>query len=263
MNRTNRTIILFVTLGILLTACGVATTPTPAPATAVPSSKTSATCHELTLNLDPALATGYGCQSVPAVSAGGPVSAISPAHTELTLTGYTFTDNQYTPTVYVYPLQDYTTLLPDVVPPMVSALQALIGGGSAPERGLPFLPAMSGIQAIVARYQVVSFSNGSGIRFITQSNSGIVPVNNQAMFYTFQGLSSDGKYWVSAILPVSSPLVMADGKNPPNGMSMDQFTAGYSTYMSDLLAKFNDNAAGFTPDLAVLDALVASIKVQP
>ncbi len=146
---------------------------------------------------------------------------------------------------------------------MVSALQALIGGGSAPERGLPFLPVMSGIQAFIARYQVVPFGSGNGIRFITQSNSGIVPVNNQAMFYTFQGLSSDGKYWVSAILPISSPLVMADAKNPPNGMSMDQFTAGYQTYMSDLKAKFNESAASFTPDLSTLDALVASIKVQP
>jgi hypothetical protein len=111
---------------------------------------------------------------------------------------------------------------------------------------------------------VIEFQSGKGVRYITQYSQGIVPINNQEMFYTFQGLTADNKYWVAVILPISNSILPANGKNPPDGQSMEEFANNYRTYIADTTAKLNAQGPNsFTPTLAMLDALVNSIVVQP
>ena len=53
--------------------------------------------------------------------------------------------------------------------------------------------------------QYLDFKSGTGVRFLTQFNNGMAPVNNHDLIYTFQGLTSDGKYYIAAVLPVTHP----------------------------------------------------------
>jgi hypothetical protein len=270
-------------LSIVLFACSISTTATPAVVTVVPvasdiptatepptatqppASQTNVTCNEVALFLDPALASGFSCQSVPEVSGqNNAYFNVNPKYTELSLTGYVLSDRFFTPKIDIYPIQRFSELLPDVIPARLALLQALVGGGPTGDKGLPFLPIFNAAQQFFAQYKLISFAGGNGIRYLTQFSQFFDPINNHEMFYTFQGLTSDGKYWVSAILPVSDPVLPADGNNPPNGQSQEEFGNNFPAYLDDLTTQLNAQPAEiFSPTLSMLDALVTSIRIQP
>ena len=258
-------------LSLLMFACNVSTTATPPAATnppgitatqppvatEPPTPQVNVTCNELSLYLDPALASGHDCKTIPET---GPDSApfdSAPQHTELTLQGYPLVGRFFTPHISVYPVQRFGEIVPDTVPQRVTALQALIAGGAPGDKGLPFLPVFNAAQEFHAQYSVPAFQSGSGIRFLTQYSQFADPINNHELFYTFQGLTSDGKYWISAILPISTAGLPDTGDNPPNGQTWDQ-------YIASLTAQLNGQDAGsFAPTITALDDLIKSITIQP
>jgi len=71
------------------------------------------------------------------------------------------------------------------------------------DKGLPFLPNFNAAQELYVQYKVTLLEVGmeSLSHPIQQFYD---PINNIEFFYTFQGLTSDGKYWISAILPISN-----------------------------------------------------------
>jgi hypothetical protein len=275
-------------LSILLFACNISSTPTPAVPTTAPvvtqsptatepptatkpplatntsAPQTNVICNEMALFLDPALASGFSCQSVPeAADQNAPGFAVNPKYTELTFTGYVLSDRFFTPKIDIYPVQRFSELLPDVIPAKLAALQALIGGGPAGTKGLPILPIFNAGQEFFAQYKVMSFGSGHGIRYLTQYSQFVDPINNNELFYTYQGLTVDGKYWISAILPISNPLLPADGKNPPNGQSADDFSNNFNTYIANLTTQLNAQPPeSYSPTITMLDALVASIIIH-
>jgi hypothetical protein len=256
--KTTHLLIVLILGALLITGCG-------GTQTAQPVSQMNVTCNQVSFSLPTALGSGYDCQTVPdnqSVDQG--YIAIHPEYTLVTLKNYPWSDSTIKPEIYVYPVKQYGELLPDLIPALVADLKSLISGGNAGAKELPLLPVFNSAQMFSSQFAVASFKNGKGIRFLTQYAQGIVPVNSQELFYTFQGLSADGQTWISAILPVSNPILPRDAKNPPNGQSMEEFARNYLAYKSDIVAKLNEQPAGsFTPDLAVLDELVKSISVKP
>lgn len=263
---------------LLASACGGVQTPTPTAVqpTQAPiiqptqpptqaASQANVTCSKLSLFLDPILGSGYECQTIAeGTSSDMGNYAVHPEYTEVTLKNYPFTDSAYTPHIDVFPVLRYRELSPDIMPAREADLQSLISGGPSGSSELPLLPIFNSKQAFSAQVKMIEFQNGKGIRYITQYNQGIVPINNQGMFYTFQGLTADNQYWISIILPISNANLMADGKNPPNGQSMEDFTNSYLKYLADTTAQLNaQSVESFTPSLAAQDALVNSIVVQP
>ena len=283
-------VIFLLSLSLLMFACTITTTATPTvvlvpqsetvppsatlppaatlpaativpAATETPEAVTNVTCNELALFLDPALASGYDCKIVPETSGQG--FDVNPQYTELTLQGYPLSDRFLTPHIDVFPVQRYSELAPDAVNSDVAALQALIGGGAV-GNSLPLLPIFNAAQEFHAQYNVLPFANGSGIRYLVQYAQYFDPINNHDMFYSYQGLTSDGKYWISAIMPISNPILPANGDNPPNGQSSEEFGNNFPTYIVDLTNQLNSQTAGnFLPSITALDTLVASIKIQP
>jgi hypothetical protein len=221
---------------------------------------TNLTCYELSLYLDPLLASGYKCETNPEVSEG---MDVAPQYTKVTLEGYELSGKFFTPYIMVLPIQRYTELLPDMVPGRVSALQTLIGGGPAVEP-LPFLPAFNAAQVFHAQYLTLPFARGGGIRYLTEYAQYFAPVNNYDLFYTYQGLTSDGKYWLSAILPINNPILLDTPDILPGGMSLEDFNNNYMSYITDMMNQLNAQVPGsYFPSLTALDLLVASITIQP
>jgi hypothetical protein len=235
----------------------------PPTATEPPVPLTNVTCNELLLYLDPALASGYECKTIPEVSGQG--FDVNPQYTELNLQGYPLSDRFFTPHIDIFPVQRFRELSPDVVNQDVASLQALIAGGAVGDT-LPLLPIFNAAQEFHAHYKVMPFSSGSGVRFLTQYAQYADPANNHDMFYTFQGLTGDGKYWISAILPISNNTLPDNGNNPPNGQSPEQFSNNFPNYIVDItnqLNSFPDDSNSFSPLISALDGLVGSIKIQP
>jgi hypothetical protein len=262
-------------LVLAMMACSIPTpvTPTEPPVVTEPPQPTeppvvtNVTCNELALYLDPALASSYTCETVAESTFE---MEMYPAHTKLTLQGYPLSGKFFEPMIRIYSVAGYTALLPDRIPAEVAELQAIIASGSIPPfatsftSSLPFLPTFPAAQVFYAKEQMQPFQSGGGIRFLTEYAQYSAPVNNTDLFYTYQGLTADGQYWVSAILPVNNPILPADAMNPPGGLSWEEFTNGFDVYITDTLGQLNAQPPdSFTPTLGALDALVASITITP
>ncbi len=187
-----------------------------------------------------------------------PYWELFPLHTEITLAGYVQPDSLLVPRLLVYPASEFARLS-DAAAAQIDALSELLATEPllVEAQTLPFLPLFNAAPMFHAQEQYLDFANGSGIRYLTQYEQATVPVNNQELFYTYQGLTDDGAYYVAAVFPVSHPDLPADISSVPEDMADD-----FETYMNSVIEQMNGaDAAAFTPDLATLDALVRSIMV--
>jgi hypothetical protein len=231
-------------------------TPSQEP-TGTPAPTTNTTCHEITFYLDPGLASGVQCETVPEFTSPTGIGT-NPQYTKVSLQGYVLSDRFMQPVLSIFPVDKFTAMLPDVGA-QVTALQALIAGGAPGAKELPFLPIQYAHQLYSAQFAVLKFQSGSGIRFLTQYAQAYYPANNHEMIYSYQGLTSDGKYWVSVILPISNPDLPENGDNPP----ADLYT-NPDPYYAKISAVLNaDPLNSFNPSMIKLNELVESITIQP
>jgi hypothetical protein len=92
-------------------------------------------------------------------------------------------------------------------------------------------------------------------------SQGLVPINNNELIYTYQGLTSDRRYYVAAVLPVTHPSLPADGK--VSGNEPPEFTSNFTAYLANTFASLNTQAAEtFTPNLTQLDAMMSSLEIK-
>lgn len=267
-----RIIPVFVLFAVLMFACSIPTAVPPVeppvvteppvtepPVIGEPPLLTYSGCDMLTLYIDPSFAGSYSCETVPGNPEG---EVIYPTYPSL-LMQYAGISSTYTGHIDLFSVASWNALVPESMPSLVDGLQSLIGG-AAPGGSMIILPYPAGGQEFIAQYQVLPFVNGGGIRFLTMIVQMQVPVNNQMMFYSFQGLTSDGQYWIAATFPVSHPGLPENGDNPPPGQTWDQFYAGLDTYLAGVTSMLNSSPAdSFQPSLNVLDAMISSITILP
>ena len=250
---------------VMISSCSPRHSPSQA---AVPTPpRANVTCKELSLYLDPALGSAYECDTVPESSSSDtPMDVfIYPDHTELTIQNYLLTRTQFPPQVLIYPVNRFCELLPEVLPRRVSDLESFISSGTWTSRELPFLPPLPMAQTFFSHETVISFNGGQGVRFITGYNESMHPISNRTIFYTFQGLTDDGMYWVAVTLPINSPILPADVDfpPPPEGFADEGWFQNYSSYVSDVKDALEAQAPGsFFPTINSLDNLVRSINVR-
>ena len=245
------------------------TAPGVDPATEVPMVPTlipaNLICNEASLYLAPGLGTTFTCETIPeATGPDLPYFAINPQYTRITIHGYPLSDKFFDAVIEVYPYQRLHELIP-AADDDYNYLRRLLSGEDLPgETALPFLPYLGAAQVFHAQYSVVTFHNGSGIRYLTEFAQYTAAVNNHDMFYTFQGVTSDGQYWITAILPVNHAILPADSNNPPNGMSWEDFSNNYEPYINDMVTQLDAQSwDSYQPALGMLDDLIASLTIQP
>jgi hypothetical protein len=171
--------------------------------------------------------------------------------------------------IHIYPVAGLNA----EVLPAVDALQQLLADPSnlaayavispeagAVQPGLATLPPSNAVQNFRAHVEMITFAEGSGVRYLTQLSQGPVPLSNQELFYTFQGLTADGATYVAAYFPVTLP----DLPDSPQ-MSDEAFgklMEDWSGYLAQTLALLDGQpASAYTPDLAALDGLISSLSV--
>jgi len=230
-------------------------TQPPAEATQPPASTTG----DITLDLS-GVAQDQSVETVEAVpaSAGGPWWEVLPQYRRVTLQGYPVTGHSMEPQIFIYPAGDLASDN-ETAGKIAADLQALLETQQAGE-DLPFLPLNSDVQAMHAQVQYLDFKNGSGVRYLTQFNQGLVRINNVQLIYTFQGLTSDGQFYVAAVLPVTHPDLPAAAQVFAQS---EAELSEYPAYLADTAAWLDQQPSGsFTADLAKLDALIQSIEVK-
>lgn len=247
------------------------------PATSVvqpsPVTGTLVTIGRLTLEIPSSVASGASGGDIPPVTnEDAPYWEKTPGHLSVSLNdSYVLQGKFHKPQIYVYPAINYATLVPGAFESMHrlrNVISAVVP--STPEQ-LPAVPFFNAAQVFASNIQMISFQNGSGVRFLTEYAQNIAPVNNHDLFYHFQGFSNDGNYYIVAIFPITAP-VLAEASDPgaalpAGGISFPDINdpnadfQGYYASVTDLLNSTSPEA--FTPSISQLDALIQSMWVAP
>jgi hypothetical protein len=245
-----------------------ALTSAPPVATEIPPTA-APTIEPLPFVLPEALGTGARIEHIAEVSGADlPAWEVYPAYTRYTLQGYPLEDKFFDPQILIYPADGLSRLNEGAGTQIVELTALLNSPGTALPERMPFIPVFNAQQVFYAHALRVQFQNGSGFRYLTQFGQAPAPINNQELFYTFQGLTSNGKYYVVAILPVNAPFLVADADPeaalPEGGIPFDWTNFDtFTTYLDAITIKINTADHNiFTPVLPSLDTLIRSIQVS-
>ncbi len=132
------------------------------------------------------------------------------------------------------------------------------------ELALPFLPWINMKQTFCAQPQILEFQNGKGIRYISYYSQGPNPVLDGQVFYTFQGLTEDGEFYVASFFPVRTGVFPTEAPACPRcgEPDYDPF-AEWATILTEQLVVLNAQPGDhFAPSLNVLDDLIQSIHIS-
>ena len=248
--------------------------PTPAGEAETGSHHSTLEEARITLDISSPLVEIVTVETVPAydlIPHHGSRYLQQPAHTVLHLTGYPESENYHEPQISIYPVEAYSQLTL-VAEQEVEHLQALLAHWPHPEpmpgkETFPHLPERNAAQILHARPVRLAFQNGEGIRYLTQYVQDYSPIVSNSLLYTYQGLSDDGQFYVSAVLPVASDALPRDISDAQE-QGFDSFTynfdrVGYEQYLAEqqtLIDNLPDEV--FSPDLSALDALVRSLDLS-
>lgn len=227
--------------------------------TETPDTPSSESPVEITLDFSDA-ATNVTIETIPAnpASAESPFWEAGSEYRLLALQDYPVAEHMHKPQIFIYPAADLAAANENVSKIIVD-LQALLKTQEVGDY-LPFLPLFNAQQVMHAQVQFLDFKSGKGVRYLTQFDQAPLPVNNNELFYTFQGLTSDGKYYIAAVLPVTNPEL-------PEGSDVSEKQAevlnDFPGYLSDTADQLNQQPPdSFTPDLNKLDELIQSVEVN-
>ena len=220
--------------------------------------------------VDPSLAYDVRYEVVPAVTdeqASGFTFSVLPEHKLFTFVDpyidpadlYRQTVNTYPePRLFVFPVAEVVAMN-ELAADQITELQSWLQEQPAEVQGaLPFLPPPNGQQAFHVQVEYLTFSGGEGVRYLTTYNQEPRQINNAELFYTYQGLTNDGAYYIAAQFPVAAPNLPAAS----DIADMDAFMATYEQYLADTVVALDQlDSSQFTPDLALLDNVIRSIQV--
>ncbi len=127
---------------------------------------------------------------------------------------------------------------------------------------IPVLPGIGAVQTLRARVKYIDFSGGTGVAFLAAYKQGPAPLTNEDLTYFFQGLSSDGRWYISMAYPVNSARLPATAAEvPPEAAQLAQ--QDYAAYLAQTTQLLDQAAANeFTPDLEALNAMLASLNLS-
>ncbi len=219
------------------------------------------------------LASGAQIESVAAVTeqSGAPWE-VSPAYLRITLQNYQLQDKFFQPQVMIYPAQEYAAVGAGAAI-SIQRLQAILASPTAPFNNvsMPRLPFANADQVFAAQAKLIQFKNGSGLRVLAEYAQNFATVDNHDLFYHFEGLTSDGKYYIVTTLPTNAAFLAAESDPaspvPADGIPFPGYDAmnatTFNAYIQKVAGKLDHTASdAFTPSLASLDALIQSISIQ-
>jgi len=180
-----------------------------------------------------------------------------PEHRSFTFNNWILADSFLEARFKIYPVADFQDINPGVGV-RLDALQTVLADKPADGDGAPVVDVFNAGQMYKSNVAYLQFQNGEGIRFLTQYGQALSPLGRPMMFYTFQGLTEDGLYVISAMLPATHPSLP-----PADQVTMDQaFSDNWENYVAETEAMLNaepDNM--FMPPLALLDEMFESMTI--
>lgn len=121
---------------------------------------------------------------------------------------------------------------------------------------LPYIPVLPHGQILAARGQYIETKALQGIHYVMAIIAAQEPFSSQSFLYTFQGISTDAQHYVTVTFTLTTALFP---ENPV--VDPAEFQTQWPQYLTESIETLNAaDAAAFTPDLSLTDALVQSIS---
>lgn len=216
----------------------------------------------ISFSYERSLATNVLAETIPAEepSPEGPYWEGAPEHVQFSFEGYPLQDTFHRPQIYVYPVGAYEQLN-EAAAETIADLREYLATGPTTD-SIPFLPLFNAAQVLRTKVSRLEFQNGRGVRFVTQYNQAPIPINNQELFYTFQGLRQDDGYYMAAVLPISNATLPADGTLPAN-TDFEDFADNFQSYVAQVTQQLDAQPdSSFVPDIAMLDRMIQSFQIR-
>ncbi len=173
--------------------------------------------------------------------------------------------------MYIFPTQAYVGMYDaagsSIVADQVTRLEELIATAAdrtaLPESPMPLLPPPSTYMDRWVQFLDLNFEVGEGVRYVSDASNRqqIGPWTNETTDYYYQGLTSDGVFYVSLFWPVATESLPNTNDDVPQDVldasQNPETNAAYQQEIKDTLNALPTTA--WTPDLARLDAMVASL----
>ncbi|BDP44179.1 hypothetical protein DAETH_41480 (plasmid) [Deinococcus aetherius] len=174
----------------------------------------------------------------------------------------------------VYPVAGLIAQYPgmrDGVRTEIGSLRALLRERPVPAeiRGeLPFLPLPFAGQVLSAAVKYLDFPGGRGVRYLVGFSQDVSPLSREQVFYTFQGITNDGRHYVSLQYPVPLKELPQDAFSGPNRPVMDALNSGdqarasaaWKAYLARTKGQLN--ALANDPRLTKIDTFVGSLRIR-
>jgi hypothetical protein len=262
---------LFVTFAICFLAL-LSSTPAHA------ATKKQVSYNGVSFSYDASLASSVTAETVPEQigdRTGSGWWLTHPQHVKFTFNNFAATNPIWEPTIYIYPIKSsYQYLTPgwnnDLWLDAMNSTHSLVAqkqqldpyryadvanSGGAPKT-IPFLPLINAGAFFVGQQRFLHFQNGIGFRAFTTMGQDYELVTADSTFYTYQGISADGKLYVAATFP-------AFLSNPPASfVGPDGYTDEYAYNRVTIKAIEGSNSSQFSPSLDKLDAVIESLTAS-
>ena len=180
-----------------------------------------------------------------------------PQHAKITLNLYDLSGTTVEPEILIFRANEYSGYS-ELTALMIGEIQSLqyTDGQPLPEHlGSNFSVQIHG----------VNFQNGHGVRYLTQIMTNFMPINNRDLYYYYQGMTDDGKFFIQATLPINTAFLPADDSpNTPLPIDGIPFSMeDFGGYIDTVTQKLNStDTFSFNPYLNHLDMMIETMLVK-
>ncbi len=203
----------------------------------------------------------------------------APKHLAFTLVGFESpqSENSFysSPNIRIYPIAEFRKVLAtspylQTFDTEVRSLQSLLSQKPISWQGkIPYLPYVDATQSFHAHLKYIKFKGGQGVGSVVRYDTENSLVQDRQLAYTFQGITNDGRCYISATFPIAAPplnlpkdgtITVHEGYQLPSSLSYQQEKKyqGYLKRMQNKLEKMP--ADQYAPNLELLTELIGSLN---
>jgi hypothetical protein len=138
---------------------------------------------------------------------------------------------------------------------------------------IPYLPFVDASQSFQVKVKNSKFKNGSGIFFLTHWSTEVALISNNHLRYIFEGLTSDGKYYVLAEMPARVDFLPEDSPEEFEGykssylfedyLHPNEIKPRYKKYISQITQRLENLPRDkYKPNLKYFEEIISSLKIE-
>lgn len=241
-------------------------TPTPVPTeTPEPTPLPDLQYEHVSLYFDRSLASSAQGETIPEYIPSEDEVFIypEPEHVLISFTNYVIGSHFHTPFIRVFPAPRYREISEGAVFNL-DLLHNVLSEQLRDEDYYPLLPIVPAGQIFVTQVEFIDFEGGRGVRYLTQLGQALAPANNNDLFYSFQGITNDGEFFISAQLPVHHPELLNSSGDVGNDWEPYYSQEAWNEYKTEIEEALNNYSPdSFAPSLVLLDDIFRSLKITP